>query len=69
MELLGGPMGLCVKGIGSIAQSNQGEGCARMVKKAGNLLGEHSGEKARPGFIIRIHRRHLIDAQSTWSGG
>jgi hypothetical protein len=47
MELLCRPMGLCVRGIGGITQLNQGEGCARLVTKVGNLLGGHSGEKAR----------------------
>jgi hypothetical protein len=69
MELLRRPMDLCVGGISSIAQSNQGKGCNRMVKKAGNLLGGHSGEKVICLFIIRIRRRRLIDVQSTWSWG
>jgi hypothetical protein len=47
MKLLRRPMGLCVRGIGGITRLNQGERCARMVTKVGNLLGGHSGEKAR----------------------
>jgi hypothetical protein len=69
MELLRGPMGLCVGGIGSVTQSNGGKGCARMVKKVDNLLGGHSGEKARHWCIIQISRRHFIDVRSKWSGG
>jgi hypothetical protein len=61
MELLHRPMGFCVGGIDSITWSNRGKGCARMVKKAGNLLRGHSGEKARCWSIIRICRRHFID--------
>ncbi len=61
-------MGLCVGGIDSIIRLNQGEGCARMVKKVGNLLKGHSGEKARCWCIIRIRRRTSSTSKASGVG-
>ncbi len=51
MELLCQPMGLCVRSISGVAGLNQGEGSARTLKMAGNLLRSLGGEKASDKFV------------------
>jgi hypothetical protein len=51
IELFCRPMGLCVGSISGVAGLNQGEGSARMMKMAGNLLWSHGGEKKSDGFV------------------
>jgi hypothetical protein len=51
MELLCRPMDLCVGSISGVAEPNQGEGSARMMKMARNLIGSHGGKKTCDGFV------------------
>jgi hypothetical protein len=51
MELFCRPMGLCVRSVSGVAGSNQGEGSARMMKMAGNLLRSYGREKTSDGFV------------------
>jgi hypothetical protein len=67
MELLCGPVGFSVGGVGGIARSNQRERSAGVAEKVGNLVGGHSGQKARGGFVGGIigrngRRRHGVNS-------